>query len=162
MYSLCSTKWWTFFGDFFSHFISLMRGWGRKFISLSKEGLFSFLSDCQLVVLLTFFHNFCQVVQKFFFSWCFLMMIGESCRTISFVWKLHFFCEKMISFSSREGEKCIFTKKRVYHFFCFVLTIFDLKWRKKLFDYLFFLFETHKPINNLIVVLEDSVSKRYV
>lgn len=84
MYSLCSTKWWTFFGDFFSHFISLMRGWGRKFISLSKEGLFSFLSDCQLVVLLTFFHNFCQVVQKFFFL-MFLMMIGESCRTISFV-----------------------------------------------------------------------------
>ena len=116
MYSLCSTKWWTFFGDFFSHFISLMRGWGRKFISLSKEGLFSFLSDCQLVVLLTFFHNFCQVVQKFFF----LMFFDDDRGILQnnfFCLKITFFCEKMISFSSREGEKCIFTKKRVYHFF---------------------------------------------
>lgn len=101
---------------FFSHFISLMRGWGRKFISLSKEGLFSFLSDCQLVVLLTFFHNFCQVVQKFFF----LMFFDDDRGILQnnfFCLKITFFCEKMISFSSREGEKCIFTKKKSISFF---------------------------------------------
>ena len=116
MYSLCSTKWWTFFGDFFSHFISLMRGWGRKFISLSKEGLFSFLSDCQLVVLLTFFHNFCQVVQKFFFL-MFLMMIGESCRTISFVWKLHFFVKKWFHLAAGKEKNAFLLKKEYIIFF---------------------------------------------
>ena len=105
-------------------------------------------------------------------------MMGKSCRTISFVWKLQFFCEKMISFSRNEGEKCIFTKKKSisFPFLCANNFWFENEGRNCLTIFIFvqggapkslqlyFVFTnktvkilaphsvTHKPITNLIVV----------